>query len=171
MYFASAGPWFSYDETPGDTLMNHFSIKRDLGPNGLITFVKSASQFGKFQIESPMDFAPDWMYYSLKQGEKHVKPQYYSALARYYSHYLKSYLDNGVHIDYLNLFNEANNTWYSNVTYKEIGTMIKNYVAPQLKKDGSDVKIQFGETQIVQKQYKNFLLFLMIRNYKRMFIH
>jgi len=75
-----------------------------------------------------------------------VKPQYYSALARYYSHYLKAYLDNGVHIDYLNLFNEANNEWYSNVTYKEIGEMIKNHVAPQLKKDGSDVKIQFGET-------------------------
>jgi glucosylceramidase len=144
--FASAGPWYSYNETPDDTLMTHFSIERDLGPNGLITFIKNAAQFGKFQIESPMDFAPDWMYYSLKQGEKHVKPQYYSALARYYSHYLKAYLDNGVHIDYLNLFNEANNEWYSNVTYKEIGEMIKNHVAPQLKKDGSDVKIQFGET-------------------------
>jgi glucosylceramidase len=144
--FASAGPWYSYDETPGDTLMTHFSVERDLGPNGLITYIKTASQFGKFQIESPMDFAPDWMYYSLTQGEKHVKPQYYNALARYYSHYLKSYLDNGVHIDYLNLFNEANNEWYSNVTYKEIGDMIKNHVAPQLKQDGLDVKIQFGET-------------------------
>jgi glucosylceramidase len=144
--FASAGPWYSYDETLYDTLMTHFSIQRDLGPDGLIPFIKTASHFGKFTIESPMDFAPDWMYYSLKQGEKHVKPQYYNALARYYSHYLKSYLENGVHIDYLNLFNEANNEWYSNVTYKEIGEMIKNYVAPQLKSDGSDVKIQFGET-------------------------
>jgi glucosylceramidase len=144
--FASAGPWYSYDEIPDDTLMNHFSIERDLAPNGLLTFIKTASQYGKFQIESPMDFAPDWMYYSLKQGEKHVKPQYYPALARYYSHYLKSYLDNGMHIDYLNLFNEANNPWYSNVSYKEIGEMIKNYVAPELKKDGIDVKIQFGET-------------------------
>ncbi|PWT95848.1 MAG: hypothetical protein C5B52_16975 [Bacteroidetes bacterium] len=144
--FASAGPWYSYDETIDDTLMNHFNIERDLGPNGLITFIKTAAKHGKFQIESPMDFAPDWMYYSLNQGEKHVKLQYYPALARYYSRYLKSYLDNGVHIDYLNLFNEANNTWYSNVTYKEIGEMIKNYVSPQLRKDGIDVRIQFGET-------------------------
>ncbi|PWT70157.1 MAG: hypothetical protein C5B59_21150 [Bacteroidetes bacterium] len=144
--FASGGPWYSYDETPGDTLMNHFSIERDLGANGLITFIKAASRFGKFQIESPMDFAPDWMYYSMNQGEKHVKPEYYSALARYYSRYLKSYLENGVHIDYLNLFNEANNTWYSNVTYKEMSEMIKGYVMPQLKKDGLNVKIQFGET-------------------------
>lgn len=144
--FASAGPWYSYDETLDDTLMTHFSIERDLGSNGLITYIKKASEFGKFRIESPMDFAPDWMYYSLKQGEKHIKPEYYNALARYYSHYLKSYLENGVHIDYLNLFNEANNEWYSNITYKEIGEMIKNYVAPKLKSDGLSVKIQFGET-------------------------
>src|SRR6476620_9844200 len=32
--FASAGPWYSYNETPDDTLMTHFSIERDLGPNG-----------------------------------------------------------------------------------------------------------------------------------------
>ncbi|HYK47954.1 MAG TPA: hypothetical protein VEV83_22405, partial [Parafilimonas sp.] len=37
--FASAGPWYSYDETKDDTLMKHFSIERDLAPNGLITFI------------------------------------------------------------------------------------------------------------------------------------
>lgn len=144
--FASAGPWYSYNETPADTLMTHFSIQRDLGPNGLVTYIRKASGFGKFRIESPMDFAPDWMYLSLKRGEKHIQPQYYAALARYYSNYLRSYLENGVHIDYLNLFNEADNEWYSNVSYKEIGEMIKNYVAPQLRSDGLDAKIQFGET-------------------------
>ena len=144
--FASAGPWYSYDETPNDTLMTHFTVLRDLGPNGLIPYIKKASQFGKFAIESPMDFAPDWMYHSLQPGERHIKYEYYTTLAKYYSHYLKSYLENGVRIDYLNLFNEANNEWYSNVTYKEIGEMIKNYVLPQLKRDGIDVKIQFGET-------------------------
>ena len=144
--FASAGPWYSYDDRPGDTMMTHFTIQRDLGPNGLITYIKTASQFGKFKIESPMDFAPDWMYHSLNHGEKHIKPQYYNALARYYARYIRSYLDNGVHIDYLNLFNEADNEWYSNVTYKFIGEMIKNYVGPKLKADGLDVKIQLGET-------------------------
>jgi glucosylceramidase len=144
--FASAGPWYSYDETPDDTLMDHFSIQRDLGPNGLITFIRKAAEFGKFRIESPMDFAPDWMYFSLNKGERHIKPQYYSALARYYSHYLESYLKNGVQIDCLNLFNEANNEWYSNVTYKEIAELIKNYVVPRFNGDGLTVKIQFGET-------------------------
>jgi glucosylceramidase len=144
--FASAGPWYTYNQTINDTLMNHFTIERDLAPNGLISFIKAAKKIGNFQIESPMDFAPDWMYYSLKAGEKHIKPEYYSALARYYSKYIQMYAAKGVTINYLNLFNEANNTWYSNVTYKEIGNMIKDYVAPQLEADGLATKIQFGES-------------------------
>ena len=154
--FASAGPWYSYNDTRDDTLMIHFSIQRDLRPNGLIIYIRRASQFGKFKIESPMDFAPDWMYYSLKPGEKHVQPQYYKALARYYSRYLQSYLQSGVHIDYLNLFNEAHNEWYSNVTYQEIAEMIKNYVVPQLKSDGVSVEIQLGETSNRPEAMKKF---------------
>lgn len=144
--FASAGPWYSYDETPNDTLMKDFTIKRDLAPDGLISFIKEAKKFSNFRIESPMDFAPDWMYYSLKAGEKHIRPEYYPALARYYSKYIQMYAANGVTINYLNLFNEANNDWYSNVTYKEIGKMIRDYVAPQLEADGLTTKIQFGES-------------------------
>jgi len=144
--FASAGPWYSYNETTDDTLMAHFSIERDLGPNGLVTFIKAASRYGKFRIESPMDFAPNWMYYGLNKGQKHIQPKYYNALARYYSKYIEAYLKNGVHIDYLNLFNEADNEWYSNVTYRVIASLIKNYVVPQLASDGLSVVIQFGET-------------------------
>jgi len=154
--FASAGPWYSYNDSKDDTLMEHFTIKRDLASTGLITFIKKAKQFGNFEIESPMDFAPDWMYYSLKEGEKHIKPQYYPALARYYSKYLQSYAANGVTINYLNLFNEADNNWYSNETYKEIGELIKGYVAPQLAKDGLTTKIQFGESANRPEAIKKF---------------
>jgi glucosylceramidase len=144
--YASAGPWYTYNDTPGDTAMNHFTIERDLGPNGLVTYIKAASKFGKFEIESPMDFAPDWMYYGLKQGEKHIKPEYYRALARYYSKYIQAYASNGITINYLNLFNEGDNSHYSNVTYKVMGEMIKNFVVPQLRADGLATKIQLGET-------------------------
>ena len=144
--YASAGPWYTYNDTPGDTSMQHFSIERDLGPNGLVTYIKGASKYGSFEIESPMDFAPDWMYFSLKQGEKHIKPEYYRALARYYSKYIQAYAANGITINYLNLFNEGDNPHYSNVTYKAMGEMIKNYVVPQFKADGVSAKIQLGET-------------------------
>ena len=144
--FASAGPWYTYNDTPGDTAMTHLSVQRDLGPNGLITYIKKASEYGKFKIESPMDFAPDWMYIGMKRGEKQIKPEYYSALAKYYSNYIQAYAKNGVTIDYLNLFNEADNFWYSNVTYKTMGMLIRNYIAPRLKADGLSTKIQLGET-------------------------
>src|SRR5579872_4243881 len=144
--FAAAGPWYSYDDRPGDTAMAHFSIRRDLGPNGLVTYIKAAQRFGRFSIESPMDFAPDWMYYSLNKGERHIRPGYYPALARYYLSYLQAYRKNGVNIGFLNLFNEANNDWYSNETYAEIGKLIEGYVAPLLRARLPGVHIQFGET-------------------------
>ena len=144
--FASAGPWYTYNDTPGDTSMVNFSIERDLKPDGIIPFIRGASAFGKFEIESPADFAPDWMYFSLKKGEKHIKPEYYRALARYYSRYIKAYAENGITVNYLNLFNEADNPWYSNVTYVVMGELIKNFVVPQLRADGLTTMIQLGET-------------------------
>jgi glucosylceramidase len=154
--FASAGPWYSYNETADDTLMSHFSIERDLRTNGLIPYIKKAQKFGNFKIQSPMDFAPDWMYFSLRDGEKHIKPKYYNALALYYSKYIKAYAANGITIDYINLFNEADNSWYSNITYKEIGELIKKHVAPRFNADGLSVKIQLGETAFRNEAIQKF---------------
>ncbi|MBK7709848.1 MAG: hypothetical protein IPJ37_01905 [Bacteroidales bacterium] len=150
--FASAGPWYSYNDTPDDTLMEHFTIERDLGPNGLITFIKKASAYGKFQIESPMDFAPDWMYYGMqKKEEKNIKPQYYAALADYYIKYLQSYAYNGVSVDYLVLFNESvcdtcPDHGYSSVTYKEMRDILKYFLIPRFQKSKLDTRIILGET-------------------------
>lgn len=146
--FASAGPWYTYNDTPGDTTMQHFSIERDLGPNGLITFIKSATRYGKFEIQSPMDYAPDWMYYGMnKKVEMTIKPEYYNSLATYYIKYLKGYSDNGVIIDYLVLFNESDcrGGGYSSLTYKEIGTIIKTHLSSRLKASGLTTKIMLGE--------------------------
>jgi glucosylceramidase len=158
--FASGGGWYTYDDTPGDTAMTHFSIERDLGPTGLITFIKAASKYGKFEIQSPMDFAPDWMYFAIKPGQKHIKPEYYPALAKYYRKYLHAYSENGVNIKYLDLFNEADNKWYSNVTYKVMGELIKKYVGPQLEASGLKTRVQFGETPFRSEGVRKFPEFL-----------
>ena len=158
--FASAGPWYSYNDTPNDTTMSHFNIERDLGPNGLIPFIKKASGFGKFGIETTMDFAPDWMYFSLKNGEKHIKPLYYAALAKYYSKYIKAYADNGISLGYLNPFNEPENSWYSNITYKAIGELIKDFIIPQFAADGITTKIQLCETSNRPEAIRKFPVIL-----------
>jgi glucosylceramidase len=150
--FASAGPWYTYNDTPGDTSMEHFSIERDLGPNGLITFIKNAGRYGKFEIESPMDFAPDWMYYGMhKKEEKNIKPEYYNALADYYLKYLQAYAANGVIINNLVLFNESvcdtcPDHGYSSVTYLEMKEIIKDFIVPRLDANKLSTKIILGET-------------------------
>jgi len=103
--FMSAGPFYSYDDVPGDVALKHFSIARDLGPNGLITFIKLARRYGSFVLQAPMDYPPDWMLIDVNKNQD-VNPQYYDALARYYLRYLQEYDKHGVFVDYLSLFNE-----------------------------------------------------------------
>ena len=86
--FMSAGPFYSYDDVPGDVAMSHFSIARDLEPNGLITFIKLARRYGKFVLQAPMDYPPDWMLLDVSKNQD-VNSQYYDALARYYLRYLQ----------------------------------------------------------------------------------
>ena len=107
--FMSAGPFYTYDETPGDVEMKHFSIARDLGPNGLITFIKRARTYGRFVLQAPMDYPPDWMLYDVKRRQD-LDPEYFGALARYYLCYLRKYEEQSVFVDYLSLFNERVST-------------------------------------------------------------
>jgi len=85
--FMSAGPFYTYNPTPDDVDMKDFSIARDLGPNGLITYIKRARRYGIFVLQAPMDFPPDWMLLVYQD----VDPIYYDALAKYYLHYVKDY--------------------------------------------------------------------------------
>jgi len=62
-----------------DVEMKHFSIARDLGPNGLITFIKRARRYGSFVLQAPMDYPPDWMLFDVDTNQN-VNPKYYDAL-------------------------------------------------------------------------------------------
>ncbi|MGH9612090.1 MAG: hypothetical protein ACRD4P_03310, partial [Bryobacteraceae bacterium] len=77
--FMSAGHWYTYDDTPGDMELKHFSIARDLGPNGSLTFIKRAHKYGTFILQAPMDYPPDWMLFDVNKRQD-VNPKYYDAL-------------------------------------------------------------------------------------------
>ena len=133
--FMAAGPFYTYDDTPGDVAMKHFSIARDLGPNGEITFIKRARQYGSFLLQAPMDYPPDWMLTDPADREhQDVNPKYYDALAHYYLRYLEDYAQHGVVLDYLSLFNEPG--VYTKIPYDEIRELLKNHVGPLLVKAG-----------------------------------
>jgi len=152
--FASAGPWYTYNDTPGDVEMKNFSIARDLGPNGMITFIKRARQYGNFMLQAPMDYPPDWMLTNLTDREKQdVDPKYFDALALYYLRYLQEYEKNGIFIDYLSLFNEPG--IYTKIPYTKIRDLIKDHVGPLFEKEGIKTKIQLSEAPS-REEAKNY---------------
>jgi len=157
--FQSAGPFFTYNDTAGDVSMQHFSIARDLEPNGEITFIKRARKYGRFVLQAPMDYPPDWMLTSVQDRKKQdVDPKYYDALALYYLRYLQEYEKNGVFIDYLSLFNEPG--VYTKINYEEIRELLKNHVGPLLEKSGTKTKIQLSEAPSRGNAHQNYHLAL-----------
>jgi len=155
--FMSAGPFYSYDDVRGDVAMNHFSIARDLGPNGLLTFIKLARLYGKFVLQSPMDYPPDWMLIDVNKNQD-VNPKYYDALAHYYLRYLQEYEKHGVFIDYLSLFNEPD--IYTKIPYSEIDILLKDHVGPLLQKEGIRTQIMLSEAPNREDAARNYPLVL-----------
>jgi glucosylceramidase len=155
--FMSAGPFYSYDDVPGDVAMSHFSIARDLEPNGLITFIKLARRYGKFVLQAPMDYPPDWMLVDVGKNQD-VNSQYYAALARYYLRYLQEYDKQGVFVDYLSLFNEPD--IYTKIPYNEIDVLLRDHVGPLLKKEGIRTRIMLSEAPNREDAARNYPLVL-----------
>ncbi|MFN7997127.1 MAG: glycoside hydrolase family 30 beta sandwich domain-containing protein [Bryobacteraceae bacterium] len=135
----SAGPFYSYDDHTGDTGMNMFSIARDLQPNGLVRYIKSAQRYGKFTIQSTMDYPPDWMLFDVNKNQD-VNPKYFDALAQYYLHYLRAYEKHGIFIDYLSQFNEP--LIYTKIPAAKIRDLLKDHMGPLFAQEGMKTKIQ-----------------------------
>src|SRR5438046_6371126 len=155
--FMSAGPFYTYDPVPGDVEMNHFSIARDLQPNGLITFIKRARRYGKFALQAPMDYPPDWMLFDVDTNQD-VNPKYYDALARYYLRYLQEYEKNGISIDYLSLFNEPG--VYTKIPYNHIRDLLRDHVGPLLEHSGLHTKSMPSEAPERDEAYQNYPIIL-----------
>ena len=141
--FMSAGPWYTYNDHPGDVRMKLFSIARDLGPNGLVTFIRRARRYGQFVLQAPMDYPPDWMLFDVKTRQD-VDPKYFDALALYYLRYLREYEKQGIFIDYLSQFNEPG--IYTKIPPEKIRDLLKDHVGPLFEREKVKTRIQPCET-------------------------
>ncbi len=141
--FQSAGPWFTYDDTPGDTELKNFSVERDFGPNGVGTYILRARKYGNFALQAPMDYPPDWMLFDVKKHQD-IQPQYYPVLAKYFMRYLEEYKKRGIVVDYLSLFNEPEQV-YTKIKYPEIKVLLRDYVGPALKQSGLTTRLMMSE--------------------------
>ncbi|MBZ5619181.1 MAG: hypothetical protein LAQ69_10740 [Acidobacteriia bacterium] len=146
--FMSAGPFFSYSDHPGDVGMKLFSIERDLGQNGEITFIRRARRYGQFALQAPMDYPPDWMLFDAKSNQD-VDPRYFDALALYYLRYLQEYQKAGIFIDFLSLFNEPG--IYTKIPPDKVRDLLRDHVGPLLAKEGVRNGIMACETNNRQR--------------------
>lgn len=141
--FQSAGPWYTYDDTPGDVDLKNFSVERDFGPNGVGTYILRARKYGHFALQSPMDYPPDWMLFDVKKHQD-IQSKYYPVLAKYYVRYLEEYQKRGITIDYLSLFNEPEEV-YTKIKYPEIRVLLRDFVGPAVQQSGLPTKIMLSE--------------------------
>ena len=152
--FQSAGPWYTYDDAPGDTELKNFSVERDFGPNGVGTYILRARKYGNFALQAPMDYPPDWMLYNVK-NHKDIDPKYYPVLAKYFVRYLEEYKKRGITIDYLSLFNEPEKV-YTKIKYPEIRTLLRDFVGPAVVQSGLSTKMMLSEAPERGDAYKRY---------------
>lgn len=152
--FQSAGPWYTYDDTPGDVDMKNFVVDRDFGPNGVGTYILRARKYGSFALQAPIDYPPDWMLYDVKKRQD-IDPKYYPALAKYFVRYLEEYKKRGITIDYLSLFNEPESV-YTKIKYPEIRVLLRDFVGPAVMQSGLPTKMMLSEAPERAEAYKRY---------------
>lgn len=152
--FQSAGPWFTYDDTPGDVELKNFSVDRDFAPNGVGTYILRARQYGNFALQAPMDYPPDWMLYDVRKHQD-IPPKYYPVLARYFVKYLEEYKKRGITVDYLSIFNEPEEV-YTKIKYDEIRVLLRDFVGPALQQSGLPTKMMISESPERLVAYKRY---------------
>ena len=140
--FMSAGPMYTYADTPGDVGMKSFSIARDLEPNGLVPYIKRARKYGEFILQATMDYPPDWMLADIHK-EQNVDKKYYDALALYYLRYLQEYGKQGINIDYLSPFNEP--MGYTKIPFTELRDLIKRHIGPLFYRENVRTRLQTSD--------------------------
>jgi glucosylceramidase len=155
--FQSAGPYYTYDDHPGDLGMKLFSVERDLAPEGLIPYIKRARRYGRFVLQAPMDYPPDWMMFDVNKHQD-VDPRYFDALALYYLRYLEEYEKQGIFVDFVSLFNEPG--IYTQIPATKIRDLLRDHVGPLLEKSGVRTRIQPSEFNTRERAFKNYPVIL-----------
>ena len=136
---------YSYDDVPGDTSLEHFSIQPDM--DDLIPFIKEAMKVenASFKIIASPWTAPPWMKDNNAWFGGSLKKEYYLVWADFFVKYIKAYAKTGIPIWGITVENEPlgnGNSWESmHYTPQEMADFVGQYLGPALKKADIDAKI------------------------------
>ncbi len=141
---------YSYDDTPGDTSLAHFSIAHDLKYR--VPFIKAAlaTAKGPFALFASPWSPPAWMKTNndMAHGGQ-VKPEDRQAWADYYVRFIRAYQQQGIPIWGLTVQNEPMSTqpWESCLyTGQDEHDFVRGFLGPTLRKSGlSGVKLMIWD--------------------------
>lgn len=137
---------YSYAPVENDKTLEHFTVKEDM--DDLIPMIKdamAASEDGFKLFASPWTASP-WMKDNKEYVGGKLLPEYYDTWALFFSKYADAYKEQGIDLWGFTFENEPlgnGNNWESmHFTAEESVLFVKNYLGPQLEKDGKgDLKI------------------------------
>jgi glucosylceramidase len=141
--------WYSLNETPGDYAMKNFSIERTR--ECLIPFIKAAMKYQPaIGIWAVPWCPPSWMTSNGRYRQGHMKqdPQTLAAYSLYFSKFVQAWRAEGIHLYAIHPQNEPplNDNLYPQCawTATELNVFLRDYLLPQLKRDGVDIEVWLG---------------------------
>ena len=156
---------FTYDDTPGDSTLQHFTMdmeKVDLIP----VLQKILALAPNIKIIATPWSAPAWMktnnnLYGGGDTPGSLKPECYDVYSRYFVKYIQTMAAAGIPIEAITPQNEPLNA-YNNpamlMQANEQANFIKNYLAPQFKANGINTKIVIYDHNLDHPEYATSIL-------------
>lgn len=158
--------WYSYDETPEDTALAHFSIERDR--QHLIPYIHAARQLNpRLRVWASPWCPPTWMktnrHYAgapapvndLRPDQAgremvtqfRMEPAVLDAYARYFGKFLDAYREAGVEISAVHVQNEPNSCQnFPSCIWRpeDLATFIAEYLGPRFERELRSTEIWLG---------------------------
>jgi|GEM_PF-109153 len=151
---------FTYDDTPGDTDLKHFSIDKE--KTDLIPVLKSILAINpEIKIIATPWSAPAWMksnnsLYGGGATPGTLLTKYYQAYANYFVKYLQAMAKEGIKIDAVTPQNEPLNAYNNPSMLMDAASendFIKNFLAPAFKAGGLTTKIIVYDHNLDHPEY------------------
>lgn len=143
-----ATSWYSYDETPGDYALEHFSVERD--EERVIPFIRQAQRYQDEMVLHCSPWSPPtWMKNPpvYNSGTLVMTPENLDAYARYFVRFVQAYAERGITVSQIHVQNEvfADQKFPSCVwTSEQLRVFIRDHLGPAFEDAGLTTVIFLG---------------------------
>lgn len=143
-----AASWYSYDETPGDYALEHFSVERD--EDHVIPFIRQAQRYQDDMVLHCSPWSPPtWMKNppAYNFGTLVMTQENLDAYAQYFVRFVQAYAERGIAVSQVHVQNEvfADQKFPSCVwTSEQLRIFVRDHLGPAFEAGGLTAKIFLG---------------------------